>query len=40
MWWRKEFRLAQLSAMNIIVYMDHLLDLVQATTSAWATSRR
>ena len=25
----KEFRLAQLSAMNIIVYMDHLLDLVR-----------
>ena len=25
----KEFRLAQLSAMNIIVYMDHLLDLVK-----------
>lgn len=25
----KEFRLAQLSAMNIVVYMDHLLDLVR-----------
>jgi clathrin heavy chain len=25
----KEFRLAQLCAMNIIVYMDHLLDLVR-----------